>query len=150
MLLSNAFLFRNLSSLHILSRKYVYLEECSFPGPCIGFMNSIRALLNIKTYLRVAISSAISCAKGWWCSSSLNIFCLLHNIAVPFEGLGLQFFNFILFSLQNQVTLLPSMSKVTKRKAPVDLDFTLRRVFGKTGFRYCLCDRLFLQDADGQ
>ncbi len=28
------------------------------------------------------------------------------------------------------------MSKAIKKKAPVDLDFTLRRVFGKTSFRF--------------
>ena len=38
-----------------------------------------------------------------------------------------------------------SMSEHTGKTTPVDLDFTLRRVFGKANFRYLLC--LFLRQA---
>lgn len=115
-------------------------------APSLDPVTSIQTLSDSLSGIRNLVK--VCCAKGWRYPWSLNS-CFLHLIADTFEGSGLQLFNFILSSPIPVLNLLPSMSKVTKKKAPVDLDFTLRRVFGKTSFRYCLCDRLLAQDADG-
>lgn len=149
MLLSNAFSSQHLSSLCMLFRKRIYFEECSFPGSGIVTMNSVRAFLTIKGWsLRIPVSSAACCANGWWHSGSLT-FLLSPSPWSHSRGIKLTIVQLFDFSTYFRITLSLSMSKITKRKAPVDLDFTLRRVFGKTSFRYCLCDDLFAQDTNG-